>query len=136
LRILSRTSDDNAGQHWTSNPSSRVARCHATVKGGCWLFVKAQCRLTDKSHTEPFKTAHNPFPMPNRVLKTFDAVVEEFGGKAKLGEFVEQDTAAVCNWRRRRKKFPTKFYKEMVKELKRRKAEAPDDLWGFYRKKN
>ena len=70
-----------------------------------------------------------------RSLKTFDDVVEEFGGKAKLGEFVEQDTAAICNWRRRRKKFPTKFYKEMIKELKKRKAKAPDDLWGFYKKK-
>ena len=44
--------------------------------------------------------------------------------------------AAVCNWRRRRKKFPTKYYPVMRDELKKRRAKAPDDLWGFYKKKS
>jgi hypothetical protein len=75
---------------------------------------------------------HNGF----RILKTFDDVVDEFGGKAKLGEFVEQNSAAVCNWKRRRKKFPTKYYREMMDELEARGARGPDDLWGFYKKKS
>lgn len=70
-----------------------------------------------------------------KTLKTFDDVVAEFGGKAELGAFVDQNTAAVCNWRRRRKKFPTKYYKVMTEELEARGAAAPDELWGFYKSK-
>jgi hypothetical protein len=85
----------------------------------CWLFESAQDRAM---HDAP------------RKLKTFDEVVDEFGGPRKLGELVEQNTAAVCNWKRRRKKFPTKYYKVMIEELNTRHAAAPDKLWGFYEK--
>lgn len=71
----------------------------------------------------------------SRNLKTFDEVVEELGGPSKCGELVEQDSAAVCNWRRRRERFPTKYYPVMIEELNARGATAPDDLWGFYKKR-
>jgi hypothetical protein len=67
-----------------------------------------------------------------RHLKTFDAVVEALGGKAEVGRICEnQDTAAVCNWKRRRSRFPTKYYRVMIEELQERGATAPDKLWGF-----
>ena len=70
-----------------------------------------------------------------RILKTFDEVVDQLGGKAAVGSLCEgQDTAAVCNWRRRRKMFPTKYYPVMRDELNKRGFDAPDDLWGFYKK--
>lgn len=72
----------------------------------------------------------------HRQLKTFDEVVEALGGVDAVGQLCnDQNTAAVCNWRRRRKKFPTKYYPVMRDELKKRRAKAPDDLWGFYKKK-
>ena len=77
--------------------------------------------------------------MPNRkrLLKTFDDVVEELGGTLAVGQLCDdQDSAAVCNWRRRRQVFPAKYYPEMVKALAKRGAKAPHTLWGFYKKKN
>lgn len=68
-------------------------------------------------------------------LKTFDAVVEALGGKGEVGRLTAQDTAAVCNWKRRRSRFPTKYYLVMKDELEARGAEATPDLWGFYRSK-
>jgi len=68
----------------------------------------------------------------HRRLETFDDVIEALGGKRKVAILLEQDTAAVCNWRRRRKRFPTKYYKEMIKALRARHYSASDDLWGFY----
>jgi hypothetical protein len=70
----------------------------------------------------------------HRILNTFDEVVEELGGSREVGQLCEQNTAAVCNWKRRRKKFPTKYYRVMIDELAARGAVAPDDLWGFYKK--
>lgn len=43
----------------------------------------------------------------------------------------DQNSAAVCNWKRRRSRFPTKYYKVMMRELDARGASAPDSLWGF-----
>jgi hypothetical protein len=86
--------------------------------------------------------------MPNghlRELKTFDSVVKALGGKREVaricgivtGDAVNrQDTTAVCNWKRRRGKFPTKYYPVMIEELEARGATAPHTLWGFYKKKN
>jgi hypothetical protein len=69
-------------------------------------------------------------------LKTFDAVVKALGGKREVARMCEdQDVAAVCNWRRRRKRFPTKFYLIMKDELDARGIEAPPRLWGFAEKK-
>jgi hypothetical protein len=71
-----------------------------------------------------------------RKLKTFDEVVEELGGLSAVGLLCDdQDVAAVCNWKRRRSRFPTKFYKIMIAELRARGASAPDNLWGFVEKK-
>jgi hypothetical protein len=70
----------------------------------------------------------------NRHLENFDDVVDALGGKRKLAILLEQDTAAVCNWKRRRKRFPTKYYKEMIKALRAKRYSASDDLWGFYKR--
>jgi hypothetical protein len=70
----------------------------------------------------------------HRHLKTFDEVVDALGGKRKVAELLDQNTAAVCNWQRRRSRFPTKYYKEMAKALKKQRASAPDELWGFYKR--
>ena len=70
-----------------------------------------------------------------QTLTTFDEVVEALGGKAATGELCDgQDTAAVCNWRARRMKFPAKYYPVMMEELLARDFTAPNDLWGFYKK--
>jgi hypothetical protein len=72
---------------------------------------------------------------PLQQLDTFDEVVEVLGGKAEVGVLCDnQDTAAVCNWRRRRLRFPAKYYVVMQDELNRLGYEAPLDLWGFYRR--
>jgi len=65
-------------------------------------------------------------------LRTFDDVVAKLGGASKVGALCEgQDSAAVCNWRRRRGRFPTKFHKVMIEKLEEQGASAPDHLWGF-----
>jgi hypothetical protein len=66
-----------------------------------------------------------------QLLDTFDEVVEALGGKAEVGILCDQNTAAVCNWKRRRSRFPTKFYIVMLDELHARGYHAPFDLWGF-----
>ena len=70
-----------------------------------------------------------------RLLRTFDEVVNELGGTHAVAKLVEQNSAAVCNWRRRRQRFPTKFFLIMKRKLARRGAKAPHELWGFYEKK-
>lgn len=47
----------------------------------------------------------------------------------------DQESAAVCNWKRRRGVFPTKFYKVMKEQLDAIGCEAPDHLWGFYERR-
>jgi hypothetical protein len=80
---------------------------------------------------------HQRLQQSLQQLDNFDEVVEALGGKAKVGALCEgQDTAAVCNWRRRRQRFPTKYYPVMRDELEKRGFEAPEELWGFYQKKN
>jgi hypothetical protein len=77
------------------------------------------------AHDRAMRSAPDP-------LKTFDAVVEALGGLREVGRLTRQDTAAVCNWRRRRKRFPTKYYFLMQAELKKRGARrAKRALWGF-----
>jgi hypothetical protein len=71
----------------------------------------------------------------NRHLENFEDVVDALGGKRKLAILLEQDTAAVCNWKRRRKRFPTKYYKVMVRALGARHYSAAEELWGFYERK-
>jgi hypothetical protein len=69
-------------------------------------------------------------------LESFDAVVEKLGGARKVGELCEnQETSAVCNWKRRRSRFPTKYYIVMKEELEAVNATAPHALWGFYEAK-
>jgi hypothetical protein len=94
------------------------------ISFSCWLFESGQ---------------HRAMPAVNvqyRELKTFDAVVDKLGGLAAVGQLCDgQDVAAVCNWKRRRNVFPTKYYPVMRDELNKRGFDAPDDLWGFYKKK-
>jgi hypothetical protein len=72
----------------------------------------------------------------HRQLKTFDEVVEALGGPREVARICDdQDTSAVCNWKTRRERFPTKYYKEMMKALRKQRYTAPDDLWGFYERK-
>ena len=71
----------------------------------------------------------------NRRLENFDDVVEALGGKRKLAIMLNQNTAAVCNWKRRRARFPTKYYKVMVRSLSGRGYSAAEKLWGFYERK-
>lgn len=66
-----------------------------------------------------------------RQLDSFDAVVSELGGPTAVARLTKQDAAAVCNWKRRRSRFPTKYYIVMRDELAARGAEAPLALWGF-----
>ena len=68
----------------------------------------------------------------HRQLKTFDEVVEKLGGLTAVGQLCnDQDSAAVCNWKRRRSRFPTKFHKVMIEKLSEVGASAPDSLWGL-----
>jgi len=68
----------------------------------------------------------------HRRLETFDEVVEKLGGLSAVGRLCnDQDSAAVCNWKRRRSRFPTKYHKLMKRELRRAGADAPDSLWGL-----
>ena len=70
-----------------------------------------------------------------KQLETFDEVVEALGGSSNVGQICDgQDAAAVCNWKRRRGWFPPKYYVVMMDELNARGADAPLDLWGFYRR--
>jgi len=73
-----------------------------------------------------------PKQQPIRLLKTFDQVVDVLGGTGEVGRLTNQDTSAVCNWRRRRQKFPTKYYFVLQEELAARGLTAPRTLWGFY----
>ncbi len=65
-------------------------------------------------------------------LATFDDVVHALGGKREVARLTQQDTAAVCNWQRRRQKFPTKYFIVMKDQLDARGVEAPLKLWGFF----
>ena len=69
-----------------------------------------------------------------KQLATFDEVVEALGGKREVARICDQDTAAVCNWQRRRGKFPTRYFWVMKGELDARGVDAPLDLWGFVTK--
>jgi hypothetical protein len=71
----------------------------------------------------------------HRQLKTFDDVVTVLGGKRAVARLTNQNTAAVCNWKRRRARFPTKYYLVMKEELDARGIEAPHRLWGFVERK-
>jgi hypothetical protein len=71
-----------------------------------------------------------------RELETFDDVVAVLGGIGAVGRICEgQNSAAVCNWKRRRSRFPTKYYIVMKDELDARGASAPPRLWGFVESK-
>ena len=71
-----------------------------------------------------------------RKLETFDDVVTVLGGIGEVGRICEgQDSAAVCNWKRRRSRFPTKYYNVMKDELKLKRSDAPDHLWGMVESK-
>jgi hypothetical protein len=72
-------------------------------------------------------------PQHQQQLDSFDAVVDALGGEREVARLCDdQDTAAVCNWRRRRGRFPTKYYPVMKEKLDELHVEAPLDLWGFY----
>lgn len=68
----------------------------------------------------------------SRHLTTFNGVVKALGGKRNVGIMTKTSTADVCNWKRRRGRFPTKYYLIMKRELEARRVTAPDHLWGFF----
>jgi hypothetical protein len=63
-------------------------------------------------------------------LWTFDEVVAALGGTASVGRMTGNPPAAVCNWKARRLRFPSKYYVAMRDELAARGFSAPCALWG------
>ena len=63
-------------------------------------------------------------------LKSFDEVVTVFGGPAVLARMTSNRTSAVWNWRTKRGRFPSKFYKAMTKALAAKGFKASPGLWG------
>jgi hypothetical protein len=63
---------------------------------------------------------------------TFNEVVEVLGGPVAVGRLTGQTCAAVCNWRRHRGLFPSKYYFCMREALADDGYFAPISLWGFY----
>ena len=71
-----------------------------------------------------------------RKLETFDDMVAVLGGIGEVGRICEgQNSAAVCNWKRRRSRFPGKYYIVMKDELDARGVSAPPRLWGIVESK-
>lgn len=69
--------------------------------------------------------------MNKHVLMTFDEVVEALGGVGEVGKITNRSTSAVCNWRRKKRLFPTALYFTMQAALVERGYAAPRHLWGF-----
>jgi hypothetical protein len=63
---------------------------------------------------------------------TFNEVVDVLGGPVAVGRLTGQTCAAVCNWRRHRGLFPSKYYFCMREALADEGYFAPISLWGFY----
>ena len=69
---------------------------------------------------------------PLQPLWSFNDVVDALGGPVAVGRITGQTCAAVCNWRRYRGLFPSKYYFVMKAALADRGFYAPISLWGFY----
>lgn len=67
---------------------------------------------------------------PLTMLNTFDEVLAALGGPARVGRMTRTNSSCVCNWRAKRQRFPSKFYRGMRKELRKAGFDAPDELWG------
>lgn len=67
-----------------------------------------------------------------QMLFTFNEVVDVLGGPVRLGKLTGQSCAAVCNWRRHRGVFPSKYFPCMRDALAAEGYCAPEYLWGFY----
>ena len=65
-------------------------------------------------------------------LETYNDVVDALGGPVAVGRLTGQTCAAVCNWRRYRGLFPSKYYLCMQDALAAAGYLAPHQLWGFY----
>ena len=65
------------------------------------------------------------------MLPTFDAVMDELGGVAKVARLTKRSMPSVCNWRTKRGRFPKAVYFVMVTALLDRGCYAPRALWGF-----
>lgn len=63
-------------------------------------------------------------------LWSFDDVVTALGGPAAVGRMTGNPPSAVCNWRTKRQRFPSKYYVAMRDELSARGYYAPMGLWG------
>jgi hypothetical protein len=63
-------------------------------------------------------------------LHTFDDVVTALGGPAAVGRLTSNPTCAVCNWRKKRDRFPAKYFDAMRTALAERGFVAPATLWG------
>jgi hypothetical protein len=67
-----------------------------------------------------------------KPLWTFNAVLDVLGGPGEVGKLTDQTSAAVCNWRRLRGLFPSKYYFTMKAALADRGFYAPISLFGFH----
>ncbi len=67
-----------------------------------------------------------------KPLWTFNEVTDALDGPVAVGRITGQSGAAVCNWRRYRGRFPSKYYFVMRAALADRGYFAPISLWGFY----
>jgi hypothetical protein len=97
-----------------------------------------QSRVASEDHfcnlTEINLEAQHAAIMTRRLqpLWTFNEVVETLGGPVAVGRVTGQTCAAVCNWRRYRGLFPSKYYFCMRAALADEGYFAPISLWGFY----
>ena len=66
-----------------------------------------------------------------RPIWTFNEVVEVLGGPVAVGRLTGQTCAAVCNWRRHRGLFPSKYYFCMREALADEGYFAPISLWDL-----
>ena len=66
-----------------------------------------------------------------RLLTTFEEVVRELGGGAKIGRLTGRSRSAVCNWRIRTGRFPAALFPIMHEALVKKGCQADPRLWTF-----
>jgi hypothetical protein len=67
-----------------------------------------------------------------KPLWTYNAVLDALGGPGEVGKLTGQTSAAVCNWRRLRGVYPSKYYFTLKVALADRGFYAPIALFGFH----
>jgi hypothetical protein len=67
-----------------------------------------------------------------RPLWTYDEVLDALDGPGAVGKLTGQSCSAVCNWKRLRGVFPSKYYFTIKSALADRGYYAPISLFGFH----